>query len=182
MISFDKRFIQRIRIPLGFLFAILFIVFSRPTLLTILLGGAIAIVGLGIRAWASGHIRKASVLAVSGPYGYTRNPLYLGSLIMGLGFSIAAGTWWLGLLFLALFLGIYWPVMRIEAEDMHRIFPDSFPEYEREVPLLWPRLSVWKRTGETFDSQLYLRYREYRAALGTLGGMLALAVKAFYLH
>src|SRR5437764_11942650 len=95
MIKFDKRFLQRLRVPLGFLFAIIFIVFARPTVLSLLIGGGFALVGLAIRAWASGHIRKAKLLAVSGPYAYTRNPLYVGSFILGVGFTIAAGAWWL---------------------------------------------------------------------------------------
>src|SRR5688572_7168160 len=120
MVKFDKRLLQRIRIPLGFLFAAVFLIFSRPTLLTLAVGSAIAIVGLAIRAWASGHILKASTLAVSGPYAYTRNPLYLGSFLMGVGFTVAAGVWWLALAFAVLFLGIYLPVMRVEVEDMRR--------------------------------------------------------------
>jgi protein-S-isoprenylcysteine O-methyltransferase Ste14 len=181
MPAFDKRFLQRIRVPLGFFFAILFVVFSRPTLWTLIVGTAVAIVGLLIRAWASGHIRKASALAISGPYAYTRNPLYLGSLILGLGFTLAAGVWWLAILFLALFLGIYLPVMRVEVEDIRRIFGKDFDEYEGSVPMLLPRSSVWKDTGTRFDGTLYLRYREYRAAIGAGMAIVALAAKAWYL-
>ena len=112
MLRLDKRFLQRIRIPLGFLFAIVFVVFARPFALSLAIGGGIALLGLLIRAWASGHIRKASVLAVTGPYAFTRNPLYVGSFIMGVGFTVAAGVWWLGLVFAALFIGIYLPVIR----------------------------------------------------------------------
>jgi protein-S-isoprenylcysteine O-methyltransferase Ste14 len=176
----DKRFLQRLRVPLGFLFAIVFLVFARPTLWSIAIGGGVALIGLGIRAWASGHIRKASVLAVSGPYAYTRNPLYVGSFILGLGFTMAAGVWWLALVFSALFVGIYLPVMRVEAEDMRRIFGEDFAEYEQNVPLLIPRFRVWKKTGIKFDLQLYLKYREYRAAIGTFCALTFLAVKAYF--
>ncbi|MEO6050192.1 MAG: isoprenylcysteine carboxylmethyltransferase family protein, partial [Pyrinomonadaceae bacterium] len=75
MFKFDKRLIQRIRVPLGFLFAIVFLVFAAPTVFSLAVGGVVAALGVVIRAWASGHIQKASVLAVSGPYAYTRNPL-----------------------------------------------------------------------------------------------------------
>ncbi|MFN2502515.1 MAG: isoprenylcysteine carboxylmethyltransferase family protein [Pyrinomonadaceae bacterium] len=176
-----KRLLQRARVPLGFLFAIVFLVFARPTALMLLIGGAIAIVGLLIRAWASGHIRKAQELAVSGPYAYTRNPLYVGTFILGVGFTVAAGVWWLALLFVALFLGIYLPVMSIETNDMRRIFGEDFYEYERNVPVLVPRLTVWKDTGRNFDFQLYFRYREYRAAIGALCAIAFLAAKAYFL-
>jgi protein-S-isoprenylcysteine O-methyltransferase Ste14 len=181
MPTFDKRFLQRIRVPLGFVFAILFVVFSKPDRTTLIVGGIISLIGLAIRAWASGHIRKASELAVSGPYAYTRNPLYLGSLILGLGFTIAAGVWWLGLLFVLLFLGIYLPVMRVEVEDIRRIFGPEFDEYEREVPLFLPRLTPWRKNERKFDVSLYLRYREYRAAVGAALAITALALKAYLL-
>lgn len=182
MIKFDKRFLQRLRVPLGFLFAIVFLVFARPTVLTLSVGSVVAVGGLAIRAWASGHIRKASTLAISGPYAFTRNPLYLGSFLMGVGFSIAVGVWWLALIFAILFLGIYFPVMRVESEDMRRLFGDDFEEYERNVPLFFPRLSVWRHTGIRFDSELYFRYREYRAAVGVAAAIGVLTAKAYFLN
>ena len=181
MVKLDKRFLQRLRVPLGFLFAAVFLYFARPTMLSLAIGSMIAVVGLAIRAWASGHIRKAETLAISGPYAHTRNPLYLGSFLMGVGFSVAAGVWWLALIFALLFLGIYFPVMRVEAEDIRRVFGKDFDEYERNVPLFFPRFTVWRHTGITFDSELYLRYREYRAAIGVAAAIGILAAKALFL-
>ena len=179
MITFDKRFLQRIRIPLGFLFAIVFVIFARPTFWTLVAGGVVVLAGVAIRAWASGHIRKAKVLATSGPYGFTRNPLYVGSFILGVGFTVAAGVWWLGLLFCALFIGIYLPVMKVEANDMSTIFGDEFEEYKANVPLFLPRVTPWKHSNANFDFQLYLQYREYRAAIGAVVALAALAVKGY---
>lgn len=181
MIKFDKRLVQRIRVPLGFIFAIVFLIFAKPSVVTLVAGSAVALAGVLIRAWASGHIRKAKKLAVSGPYAYTRNPLYVGSLVIGLGFTVASGVWWLGVLFAVLFLGIYLPVMRVEIGDMRRIFGEEFDEYERNVPLFVPRLTKWKDSGEKFDLQLYLQYREYRAAIGAAVVIAILAAKAFFL-
>jgi protein-S-isoprenylcysteine O-methyltransferase Ste14 len=169
-------------VPLGFLFAVAFAVFARPTVWTLVVGGAIGSIGLFIRARSSGFINKAATLAISGPYGHTRNPLYLGSFIMGVGFTIATGVWWLALLFIALFLGIYFPVMRVEAEDMRRIFGADFDAYERNVPLFVPRFTVWRRTDQKFDRSLYLKYREYRAAIGFAVAITLLGVKAYFLR
>lgn len=177
---FDKRILQRIRVPLGFIFAAVFFIFAKPTVTTLIVGGVIALVGVLIRAWASGHIRKAKVLAVSGPYARTRNPLYVGSFVLGVGFTIATGVWWLALLFIALFLGIYLPVMLTEARDIERIFGAEFEEYSRHVPLFLPRLTAWKSGAGRFDFQLYLQYREYRAAIGAAAAILALAAKGFF--
>ena len=179
--------VQRWRVPLGFLCAGVFLLLSRPRPLTLAVGGAVALVGLAIRAWASGHIRKHDRLATSGPYAHTRNPLYLGSLIMGLGFTVAAsGTWWLFLLFAglfaALFLGIYLPVMRVEAATLAELFGEDYRRYARDVPLLFPRPAPYRGDKESdgvrFDAGLYLRYREYRAALGSLLAWCVLALKA----
>ena len=181
MVSKNKRLLQRVRVPLGFLFAILFIIFAHPTWVTMLIGGAVALIGLAIRGWASGHIRKVEKLAVSGPYGYTRNPLYLGSFLLGAGFTIAGGVWWLPIVFAVSYLGIYLPVMRVEEEDLTRIFGADFGEYKVAVPLFLPRLTVWKKTDVKFDSDLYLRYREYRAAIGMAVAMGLLLIKAVWL-
>jgi protein-S-isoprenylcysteine O-methyltransferase Ste14 len=175
--------IQRWRVPFGFLCAALFILFARPRPVTLAVGAPISFVGLLLRAWGSGHLRKNDALATSGPYAYTRNPLYLGSFIMGLGFTIASGRWWLGVLFVALFLGIYLPVMRVESETLTRLFGESYQSYARGVPLFLPRVTPY-RSGEEkteFDSSLYMRYREYRAALGLVVAWGLLVFKAYYL-
>jgi protein-S-isoprenylcysteine O-methyltransferase Ste14 len=177
----DRRSILRIRVPLGFLFSGAFLVFSRPTCASLVAGSLIGFVGLSLRAWAAGHIRKSRELAVSGPYAYTRNPLYLGSFILGVGFTVAAGVWWLVLLFLVLFAGIYWPVMSIEADDIGKLFGEEYGEYAASVPMFIPRATPWKRTGTTWDGELYLQCREYRAALGAVGVIIILAARAYFL-
>ena len=174
--------IQRFRVPLGFLFAAVFLIFARPEPLTLGIGGAIAVGGLLIRAWASGHIRKNQTLAISGPYAYTRNPLYLGSFILGVGFTIASGVWWLGLVFISLFLGIYFPVMRVEAGELIEIFGEEYRQYASCVPLFFPRPTAVKRSEINFDFDLYLRYREYQAALGLVFAWSVLLLKAIFLR
>ena len=175
--------IQRWRVPLGFLCAALFILFAKPRPVTLAVGAPISLVGLLLRAWASGHLRKNDALATTGPYAYTRNPLYLGSFIMGLGFTIASGRWWLGVLFVALFLGIYLPVMRVESATLRGLFGESYEAYAAAVPLFVPRVRRYRaaQDKQAFDQKLYLRYREYRAALGLLFAWGLLVFKAYYL-
>jgi protein-S-isoprenylcysteine O-methyltransferase Ste14 len=177
--------VQRWRVPLGFLCGALFIVFAKPRPLTLAIGGAVAVLGLMLRAWSAGHIRKNAQLATSGPYAFTRNPLYLGSFLLGVGFTIASGQPLLGLLFAALFLGIYLPVMRVEAATLAELFGEDYARYARAVPLFVPRLLPYRdeKTRDTrFDTSLYLRYREYRAALGLLIALGLLALKAFFIR
>ena len=175
--------IQRWRVPLGFLTAAIFLLLARPTSASLLLGALISLLGVSLRAWASGHIRKNDQLAVSGPYAYTRNPLYLGSFMLGLGFTVAANRWELALLFALLFFGIYFPVMRVEATTLEGLFGDSYRQYASCVPLFLPRLAPFRRqhaAKTTFDPKLYLRYREYRAVLGLLFAWGVLAIKTYY--
>jgi protein-S-isoprenylcysteine O-methyltransferase Ste14 len=174
---------QRWRVPLGFLCGALFLWFARPSWLTLGIGGGVALLGLAVRAWSAGHIRKNAELATSGPYSYTRNPLYLGSFLLGVGFTVASGQPLLAIPFAALFLGIYFPVMRVEATHLAELFGEEYKAYARAVPLFLPRLSPYreaKTAGEKFDASLYMRYREYRAALGLLIAWGLLALKAVF--
>ncbi|MFN2530506.1 MAG: isoprenylcysteine carboxylmethyltransferase family protein [Pyrinomonadaceae bacterium] len=179
----DAIWIQRWRVPLGFVCGAAFIWLARPTRFALAAGAVVSLVGLGVRAWAAGHIRKNAELATSGPYAYTRNPLYLGSFLLGAGFTIGSGRWILALAFAALFIGIYLPVMRVEASTMAELFGPPYKIYKQAVPLFFPRLTPF-RAGQsarvTFDRTLYLRYREYRAALGLTAAWGLLLLKTYY--
>lgn len=176
-----KRLLQRIRVPLGFALAILLVILARPTLLSLTIGGTIALIGLLTRAWAAGHIRKFEKLATAGPYSLTRNPLYFGSFLLAAGFAVAAGIWWLAAIVAVLYLSIYYPVMRVEEGDLRTKFGGEFEEFSAHVPLFFPRLTSWRKTGDSFDFQLYLKHREYQAALGALMAIGMLAAKMYFL-
>jgi protein-S-isoprenylcysteine O-methyltransferase Ste14 len=171
---------RRVRVPLGFAFAILYLWLAKPTLKSILIGATLVIPGLLIRAVASGHLQKNEQLASRGPYAYTRNPLYLGSLILSVGFALAARSWWIGAGIVALFFVIYLPVIRGEEAFLRDRFP-HFDEYARQVPSLFPRItphvSGSGEPGGVFSWDLYLKHREYNAILGSLAIMAALAIK-----
>lgn len=177
-----SKIATRMRVPLGFAFAVAYFWFARPTWPAIAGGAVCSLIGVAIRALASGHIRKNAELATSGPYAYTRNPLYLGSVVMAVGFIIAARNWWIGLAAMAMFLLIYIPVIKAEEVYLRGAFP-GYAGYAANVPRLLPRLTAY-RTGNdggeglgTFSRELYLKHREYNAALGS-GLMLgALIVK-----
>ena len=94
---------RRIRVPLGFVFAVVYVWLARPSRMSILTGGLLVLPGLLLRGLASGHVKKNEQLTTSGPYAYTRNPLYLGSLLLAAGFSIAARSWWIGLALVVMF-------------------------------------------------------------------------------
>jgi protein-S-isoprenylcysteine O-methyltransferase Ste14 len=167
----NRELARRIRVPLGFLLAAGYLVVARPTLLTLVVGTAIAFAGLIVRAWAAGHIVKNDRLATTGPYAHTRNPLYLGSFLIAAGFAIAA-HWSLLLLVIAFFVLIYGPTIRDERVGIRARFPEAYEEWERNVPSFVPRPTPWRaataEAGEhaAFDLNLYMRHGEWRAALG----------------
>ena len=164
-VSTWSRVARRIRIPMGFIFALVFIWLARPTGLSIIVGGLVMIPGLLLRGLASGHVQKDKQLTTSGPYAYTRNPLYLGSLIMAGGFAIAARSWWIVVLMLLMFAVIYIPVIAGEERYLRQTFPD-YDEYARQVPRMFPRLSRYGDQQSAYSAARYWKHREYEASIG----------------
>ena len=171
-----SRLARRIRVPLGFVFAVLYFWLAKPSWPFIALGAILIVPGLLVRALASGHVRKNEALATSGPYAYTRNPLYLGSLLIGVGFAVAARSWWVGAALVVMFFAIYLPVIRDEEAFLRQRFPE-FEEYARRVPRMFPRVVTRENDAAAFSMDLYLQHREYNALLGALAMVAALVVK-----
>jgi protein-S-isoprenylcysteine O-methyltransferase Ste14 len=167
---------RRIRVPLGFIFAVIYFWLARPSVLSLVIGIPIAAVGLFVRAIASGHVRKNEALTTSGPYAHVRNPLYLGSLLAGLGFGIAARSLWIVLLIGAIFALVYLPVIGSEERYLQQQFPE-FNRYAEKVPRLLPRRTPFVKSEAAFSWQLYCKHREYNAVLGAILMIAALAAK-----
>lgn len=167
---------RRIRVPLGFLSAAIFLWLARPTWMSIALGSLVMLPGLWLRAIAAGHVRKNAELTTSGPYAYTRNPLYLGSILIAIGFSVATCNPWIGIVIIVLFLAIYLPVILSEEAYLRGAFP-GFDDYARRVPRLLPRLTAANDESGAFSRELYRKHREYNAVIGAACMMGALILK-----
>jgi len=175
-----QRVARRIRVPLGFLTAVLYLFElwrQAPRPAAIAWSLALVLPGIGLRACASGYVKKNSELTV--PYAHTRNPLYLGSMLIAAGFAVAIESWAIGLVLAVGFALIYIPVIASEERFLRATFP-GFARYCALVPRLIPRITP-ARMGNgaapgaqqsapgskgSFSIQLYLRHREYNAALG----------------
>jgi len=160
--------VQKWRVPIGFVVAGLYLFFARPRPTTLVVGGAIALVGVLIRAWAAGHIVKNDRLATTGPYAHTRNPLYLGSFLIACGFALIASAWFL--MAVALFWAlVYGPTIRRERQHVSALYPDAYATWAQHVPEFVPRPLPWRdgNGGEAspFSLGLYLRHREWQAGL-----------------
>jgi protein-S-isoprenylcysteine O-methyltransferase Ste14 len=161
----------RWRVPVGYPVAAACFYLARPSALSLIVGGAVAIFGLCVRALAAGYLRKNAVLATSGPYARTRNPLYFGSVFLAIGFAIASRSW-----IVAVLLGVYFSVfytltMRREGRSLAALHGAAFADYAARVPIFWPSLRAAKIGRESFSWNQYLRNREYRAAMGAAGAM-----------
>ena len=179
MVSFPKPyadFVARLRVPSGFLLVVAFAWFSRPTTDSLVLGLPVACLGLILRGWAAGCLAKNQQLAIAGPYAYMRNPLYLGTLIVAAGLALAARSLGLAILFAAVFLLVYLPVIQNEEQHLRKIFPE-YAAYAAAVPALWPKFPA-PRPATCFRWSLYLKNQEYQAAAGFAAGGLFLLWKA----
>lgn len=158
---------KRLRLPLGFVLGIAYLIWARPTPLTLTVGGAIAFAGVLVRAWASGHISKNERLAITGPYAHTRNPLYFGSFLIGAGFAVAV-HWGLLLVVIAFWALVYAPTMERERANIRGRFPDDYDRYSANVPAFVPRVTPWRHDASGdggFSMDLYMKHGEWKAAI-----------------
>jgi protein-S-isoprenylcysteine O-methyltransferase Ste14 len=169
--SAASSFFVRWRVRLGYPLAIAVLWFARPTPRGIVIGAAVGLVGLWLRAYAAGYLHKHEFLTVAGPYTRTRNPLYLGSAILALGVAVAAHSWASTVILLGYFALFYTIVMRREEVELRQLYGGAFDEYARAVPLFLPRMTAVKLSGSSagaFSFEHYKKNREYQAAIGFL--------------
>jgi len=180
LLQFPKPYadaVARLRVPSGFLIVVVFAWFSRPTPQSLAYGLPVSLLGLALRAWAAGCLAKNRQLATGGPYAHTRNPLYIGTLLVAAGLAIASRSLGLGILFAAVFLFVYLPVIQLEEQHLRGIFPD-YAAYAERVPALWPRLTPARQgAANPFRTSLYLKNQEYNAGAGFAAGVLFLLWK-----
>jgi protein-S-isoprenylcysteine O-methyltransferase Ste14 len=172
---------------MGFVFAAVFLWLARPSWRTMLASLVLVLPGLWLRGYASGYVKKNAELTTTGPYAHTRNPLYLGSMLIAFGFAAAAASWVILVTLAALFAAIYIPTIQGEEAYLREHFA-GFDAYADEVPRLLPRLTAAGRAtaGDgvaakgSFSRELYLRHREYNSAMGAVGLYLALAARLLF--
>ena len=184
MTAAATNFWIRWRVRIGYPVAIAYLIFTKPTPRSLMIGGIVGAIGLAIRAWAAGYLRKHESLATRGPYAFTRNPLYFGSVILAAGFVVAGWSIWGGII-VAAYLTLFYPaVMRREEAELQSHYGEAFSEYAARVPLFWPKPTRRSLSAgqESFSTKLYLKNREYEATIGFLFGLAVLWAKMHWLH
>lgn len=160
------RLLARLRVPLGFLFAIFVFLLAGPTPRTLLAGALVALAGEALRIWASGHLEKGREITSSGPYRLMRHPLYVGTSIMGGGLAIVSASWAAGAIIVAYLATTLTAAVRTEEAFLRGKFGGDYDAY-----------CAGRTTARGFSAARVVRNREHRALIGLLAGLLLLALK-----
>ncbi len=173
-----NQLIGHYRTFVSLIIGVVFLWVAKPDLNSLIRGIPFILLGELIRTWAAGSINKEyEKLTIWGPYAYTRNPLYVGSFLLGFGFVIMANQWVLLLIFLFLFLFVYRSTILDEENTLSRVFGEAFAEYKRKVPRFIPRLSPRPNVAPNFSWKRVLKHREYNAWLGITIGIMCILFK-----
>ncbi len=175
-----KNILKTYRIQSGYILSLLFIIFSEYNKGYFITGLVLAFSGLLYRLWASGYISKNKTLAIGGPYLFSRHPLYFGSFLMGLGFSLICGRIILLLIFIIFFLIVYFPLMRDEERHLINLFGEEYLNYMKDVPMFFPAGNLRPLVPVSFKWRLVLRNKEYRAWLGFSVFLVLLLLKFYF--
>ncbi|MEJ2246608.1 MAG: isoprenylcysteine carboxylmethyltransferase family protein [Acidobacteriota bacterium] len=176
-----KQRAQRIRVPAGTVLGIIFLLLMHPSIRSLWMGAAISLAGALLRFWAAGHIVKGKVLTKTGPYAYSRNPLYFGSFFMALGIIIGGQGYWLLPVFVLFFLILYIPVMRAEEQELLNSYGEEFVEYSKNVPLFFPLFRSPSYPVSGFLWSQVARNREHRTIIGLILTEAVLVLKYLFL-
>lgn len=171
---------RRLRLRAVWLLVLPFLWWARPTPTLLAVGAGLGILGLVVRGWAAGTIHKERELTVTGPYAHTRNPLYLGTFLLGMGITLAGGHWIWPAAFFVFYGAVYGRTMAGERALLAELFGDRYREYASRVPAILPRLAPYRpegAQGRGFTVAQYVRNREWEAALGALAGFAYLVGK-----
>jgi protein-S-isoprenylcysteine O-methyltransferase Ste14 len=174
-----------LRTKSAWLIVLPFFLLASPSAASLTVGAAITAAGLLLRGWSAGTIRKSEILTTSGPYAFMRNPLYVGSFLVGAGLAVAGGSWlWLAL-FVVFFVAVYGPTVAAEAVRLTEQFGQTYVDYSTQVPAFIPRLTPFRRSDRSERAEVataflwsqYERNREWEALLGAAAAYVVLALK-----
>ncbi len=163
------QFLARRRVALGFLFAIAVVYFAEPTLMSLALGASVALAGQAIRLWAAGHLEKSREVTTSGPYRFTRHPLYLGSSIMAAGVAIGCRSLVVAVVVGAYMVATITAAIRSEEAFLRGRFGDAYDAYAQ---------SRGPRVSRRFSWERAWRNKEYRSMTGLALFLAILAARA----
>jgi protein-S-isoprenylcysteine O-methyltransferase Ste14 len=162
------RRIARLRVTIGFIASIVVLWLAEPTARSLAIGAVVAAAGEAVRVWAAGHLDKGREVTMTGPYAFTRHPLYLGSSLIGVGFAIASASVIAAALVLGYLAVTLTAAIRTEEAHLTEKFGAAYPAY---------RDGRAAAESRRFSAARVMRNREYRALLGLAFVLIVLAIK-----
>jgi protein-S-isoprenylcysteine O-methyltransferase Ste14 len=171
-----------IRQFVGILFLVVLTLIGKPHhFLPSFSGAILAVIGLGIRFWAGGYVKKDKELATTGPYAFVRNPLYVGNVLLAVGFCLLSGYFIASFaIFLFLYIWLYIPAIRKEEMTLQKLFGDEFLNYKENVRAMWPRLTPYQSGTGEWSGRQWVKNGEHIVNAGLAIALLVLVSR--YLH
>jgi protein-S-isoprenylcysteine O-methyltransferase Ste14 len=163
-----QALLARWRVSLGFVFAAVVLWLATPSPQSLMLGAAVAVIGESIRLWAAGHLEKGKEVTQSGPYRYTRHPLYLGSSLIGIGMAVVANNAIVAAVVIAYLALTLTAAMRSEEAHLREKFGDAYDAYAQKRAPKVERSFSWQRA---------IHNREHHTIAGLMAGIALLALK-----
>jgi len=165
------RLLARWRVCLGFVFAVLVLWLASPTRNSLMIGAMIAVVGECLRLWAAGHLEKSKEVTRSGPYRYTRHPLYLGSSLVGAGIAVVSHHPVVAAMVVAYLALTLTAAMRSEEAHLREKFGDAYDAYAEKRAAPMDRPFSWSRA---------IGNREHHTMVGLAAALILLALKTAF--
>lgn len=158
------------------------VVLAHPRVVWFVPGLILVIAGEAIRVWAAGHLRKTKEVTTTGPYAYVKNPLYLGTLLILVGFCLMAANWWLMGVGLAVFIVYYAPFKKKrEGGRLREKFGEAWDDYDMAVPDYLPRFTPYEKRGtRRWAWDMFTENSEDGTFLAVAFGILILILRFFY--
>lgn len=168
------------RVPL-IICSVLLILFAKPYPAGIVIGLVLIALGEGMRIWAAGHLQKNEILTVTGPYGYVKNPLYIGSVLIASGFCILGNNIYLLAVAMFMFCFHYIPYKKeVEGGRLRRIFGEEYDDYDRKVPEYLPRLTPYSDKRVSWKFKCFIENSEEGILLLNVLGVLLILSRPYW--
>ena len=166
-----RQFLARRRVALGFVCGAAVAYLAQPTWRSLAAGAAVALSGQAIRLWAAGHLEKSREVTTSGPYRFTRHPLYAGSSMMALGVAVGCRSVVVAVMVLLYMATTITAAIRSEEAFLRARFGDAYDAYAKSRGTRVSRRFSWERAW---------RNKEYRSVTGLILFLAVLAGRAFW--
>jgi protein-S-isoprenylcysteine O-methyltransferase Ste14 len=182
--GFVEYIVRKIKRPpdirqlVGILFLVLLAAIGKPGGFgLVVFGTLLSVIGIVIRFWAGGYVKKDKALAVTGPYAYVRNPLYVGNVLIALGFCTLSGYAWSFAVFVFLYAWLYIPSIRKEERTLNKLFGEEFVRYKENVRTMWPRLRPYQTDSGVWSGSQWVKNGEHLVNAGLVTALFVLVFR-----